>query len=267
MKRNEIINMDCWDYLSRQKKECLDFVLTSPPYDTMRLYKRQVEWNFTKFMEIARELTRCLKPGGVIVWVVGDETIDHSETGTSFRQALYFKELGLNLHDTMIFEKANPMPGYRPTMYRQCFEYMFVFSKGEIKTFNPIMEKTTTTRETVYRKANKWSMENGKTTSGEQKRPTPGMRYHNNIFRYGVGGVSVDHPATFPMQLAIDMIYTYTDESMTVYDPFAGSGTTNLAAWQLNRSAIGTEIVKEYADLARKRIEAAMVQQKIDFGA
>ncbi len=267
MKRNEIINTDCYEYLRSQPDESVDFVLTSPPYDTMRLYKRKVEWSFDKFRAIAAELARCIKPGGVIVWVVGDETIDHSETGTSFRQALFFMEQGLKLHDTMIFEKANPMPGYRPTMYRQCFEYMFVFSKGEIKTFNPIMEKTTTTRETVYRKANKWSMENGKTTSGEQKRPTPGMRYHNNIFRYGVGGVSVDHPATFPIQLAIDMIYTYTDESMTVYDPFAGSGTTNLAAWRLNRSAIGTEIVEEYAVLARNRIAAAMAQQKIDFGA
>lgn len=264
--KNEIINTDCYSYLRSRPDNSIDFVLTSPPYDTMRLYKRKVEWSFDKFRAIAAELARCLKPGSVIVWVVGDETIEHSETGTSFRQALYFKELGLNLHDTMIFEKANPMPGYRPTMYRQCFEYMFVFSKGEIKTFNPIMEKTTTTRETIYRKANKWSMENGKTTSVEQKRPTPGMRYHNNIFRYGVGGVSVDHPATFPMQLAIDMIYTYTDESMTVYDPFAGSGTTNLAAWRLNRSAIGTEIVEEYAALAQKRIAAAMVQQKIDFG-
>lgn len=266
MKRNEIINIDCLDYLQLQPSESIDFVLTSPPYDTMRLYKRKVEWGFDKFQSIAVELARCLKPGSVIVWVVGDETVNHSETGTSFRQALFFKDLGLNLYDTMIFEKANPLPGYRPSMYRQCFEYIFVLCKGEMRIFNPIMEKTTTTRETIYRKANKWSMENGKTTTGEQRRPTPGMRYHNNIFRYGVGGVSVDHPATFPMQLAIDMIYTYTDEGMTVYDPFAGSGTTNLAAYRLNRSAIGTEVVEEYAALAQNRIAAAMAQQQIDFG-
>lgn len=242
-------------------------VLTSPPYDTMRLYKRKVVWNMEKFQEVAGNLVRVIKPGGVIVWVVGDETIDHSETGTSFRQALYFKDLGLNLHDTMIFEKANPMPGFRPSMYRQSFEYIFVLAKGEIATFNPIMVPTTTKRLTVYRKANKWSMENGKTTSGEQKRPTPGMRYHNNIFTYNVGGVSVDHPATFPMQLAIDMIFTYTDNYQTVYDPFAGSGTTNLAAYKLNRNAIGTEIVEEYATLAQNRLREAMAQQKMDFGS
>ena len=100
MKRNEIINTDCLDYLHRQPSESIDFVLTSPPYDTMRLYKRKVEWSFGIFENIAAELVRCLRPGGVIVWVVGDETVGHSETGTSFRQALRFKELGLDLHDT-----------------------------------------------------------------------------------------------------------------------------------------------------------------------
>ena len=146
MSRNKIINTDCLDYLLVQPSESIDFVLTSPPYDTMRLYKRKVEWSFGKFQSIAVELTRCLKPGSVIVWVVGDETVNHSETGTSFRQALFFKDLGLNLYDTMIFEKANPLPGYRPSMYRQCFEYIFVLCKGEMRIFNPIMEKTTTTR-------------------------------------------------------------------------------------------------------------------------
>ena len=182
--RNEIINMDCIEYMRHQPDESIDFVLTSPPYDTMRLYKRQVTWDFSVVKRVAKQLARCIKQGSTIVWVVGDETIDHNETGTSFRQALYFKELGLNLYDTMIFEKANPMPGYRPSMYRQCFEYMFVFCKGEMRVFNPLMVETTTTRETIYRKANKWSMENGKTTSGEQKRPTPAQRFHNNIFRY-----------------------------------------------------------------------------------
>lgn len=261
--RNEIININCIDYLRMQPDESIDFVLTSPPYDTMRLYKRKVKWDFSVFSQVAIQLNRCIKQGSVIVWVVGDETIDHSETGTSFRQALFFKELGLNLYDTMIFEKANPMPGYRRNLYRQSFEYIFVFCKGEMRVFNPLMVNTTTTAPTVYRKENKWSMENGKTTSGPIKRPTPAMRYHNNIFTYGVGGISVDHPATFPVQLAKDMIYTYTEEGWTVYDPFAGSGTTNIAAYELCRGCIGTEIVEEYAAMAAGRLQKAMAQQKL----
>jgi len=262
---NQILNEDCEKWLNGRADESIDMVLTSPPYDNMRLYKRKVMWDFDKFQRIAAELVRCIKPGGAIVWVVGDETVDYGETGTSFRQALHFMELGMTLHDTMIFEKANPMPGYRRSLYRQCFEYIFVLSKGELSVFNPILVKTASERLTTYRKDNKWSKENGKKNSGANKRPTPDYRYHNNIFRYGVGGVSVDHPAVYPIKLAIDMIYTYTDEGALVYDPFVGSGTTNLAAHSLGRSAIGTEIVEEYANYAQTRLQAALAQQTINF--
>jgi site-specific DNA-methyltransferase (adenine-specific) len=263
--RNEIININCIDFMRQLPDESIDFVLTSPPYDTMRLYKRQVSWDFSVFKQVATQLSRIIRQGSSIVWVVGDETIDHNETGTSFRQALFFKDLGLNLYDTMIFEKANPMPGFRPSMYRQSFEYMFVFCKGQMRVFNPIMVETTTTAPTVYRKENKWSMENGKTTSGQMKRPTPAFRYHNNIFRYGVGGVKVNHPATFPLQLAKDMIFSYSNEGDTVYDPFAGSGTTNIAAYELGRACIGTEIVEDYAVEASRRLAMSMNQQKLSF--
>lgn len=263
--RNEIINTNCLDYLIRQPDNSIDFILTSPPYDTMRRYKGQVTWNYDIFKQIAQQLVRCIKPGAVIVWVVGDMTINHNETGTSFRQALYFKDLGLNLYDTMIFEKANPMPGYKKCMYRQSFEYIFVLCKGEMEIFNPILVPTATSNTMIYRKENKWKEETGKTTSGELKRQTPAMRYHNNIFNYAVGRINVAHPATFPIKLAKDMIYTYTREGQTVFDPFAGSGTTNIAAFELDRGAIGIEIVDEYAAIARKRLNTAMSQKRIPF--
>lgn len=263
--KNEIINIDCVDFMRTLKDGAIDLVVTSPPYDTMRLYKKKCHWSMDKFTQVAVLLSRVIKPGGVIVWVVGDETKDHCESGTSFRQALFFKELGLNLYDTMIFEKANPMPGFRKCLYRQCFEYIFVFSKGEMAVFNPIMVKTTTTAPQIYRKENKWSMENGKTTSGQIKRPVPEQRYHNNIFRYNVGGLTIDHPATFPIQLAKDMIYTYSNPGQLILDPFAGSGTTNIAAYELGRNCIGCEIVEEYASLATKRLTEISSQQRIFF--
>lgn len=114
----------------------IDMVLTSPPYDKIRYYNG---FSFP-FEKIANELYRVLKPGGVIVWVVGDATIDGSETGTSFKQALYFKEIGLNIHDTMIYLKNNYLP-LTHNRYEQAFEYMFVFSKGKPKTFNKLMVK------------------------------------------------------------------------------------------------------------------------------
>lgn len=97
------------DCLERMKEipDCsIDLTVTSPPYDNLRIYNGNIDqWNFEKFQGIARELFRVTKDGGVVVWVVGDATIKGSETGSSFRQALYFKDLGFNLHDTMIYAK------------------------------------------------------------------------------------------------------------------------------------------------------------------
>lgn len=138
---NTIFNLDCVEGLAQMQPESVDFVLTSPPYDNLRRYGDLSAWNFEKFQEVAQLLAAVIKPGGVIVWVVGDSTVNGSETGSSFRQALYFKDnCSLNLYDTMIFAKSNPIPGNQ-RRYQQAFEYMFVFSKGTPTAFNPIVEK------------------------------------------------------------------------------------------------------------------------------
>lgn len=243
----------------------IDMVLTSPPYDTMRLYGGIAkEWTFDKFKDIAAELVRVLKIGGAIIWVVGDETIKHSETGTSFRQALHFMDLGLKLQDTMIFEKKNPLPGRKPTSYGQAFEYMFVLTKNVLKTFNPIMVDTVT-RKTVYNKVNKWSRENGKTTSGPKTKMTNSKRTHYNIFKYAVGNRQGGefHPAVFPLQLPIDMVFTYSNEGDIILDPFMGSATTAIACIRENRNFIGFELNREYYEKSIKRIELEKQQLKL----
>ena len=136
---NKIYNEDCVAGMKMLDEECIDLTITSPPYDNLRTYNGNIDqWSFEKFQEIARELYRITKQGGVVVWVVGDATVKGSETGTSFRQALYFKEIGFNLRDTMIFAKRNPIP-LTHNRYEQYFEYMFVFSKGKPKVFHPVM--------------------------------------------------------------------------------------------------------------------------------
>lgn len=259
---DNIYNMDCVEGMQHMADNSVDCVVTSPPYDTMRLYQRKVEWSFEKFCDVARQLYRIMKDGAAMVWVTGDETINHSESGSSFRQALYFKEIGFNLQDTMIFQKKNPLPGFRPTLYAQAFEYMFVLTKGVLRTFNPIQEATTC-RKTVYRKANKWSRENGKTTSGEMLMDTKPTKNHSNIFTYAVGGTKVNHPASFPIKLALDMVYTYSSEGVIVLDPFMGSGTTALACIELNRHFIGFELVEDYYDYAQRRIKQELSQPKL----
>lgn len=130
-----LLNGDCVEFMKKIEDDSIDLTVTSPPYDDLRKYNG---YNFD-FENVAKELYRISKQGGVVVWIVGDKTEKGSESGTSFREALYFKELGFNLHDTMIYQSDKPPMNHN--RYEQKFEYMFVFSKGKPKTFNPIKEK------------------------------------------------------------------------------------------------------------------------------
>ena len=245
---NKIYNMDCIEGMKLLPNECIDLTVTSPPYDNLRKYNG-FEWNFE---DTAKELYRITKQGGVVVWVVGDSTNKGSETGTSFKQALFFKECGFNLHDTMIFLKRNPMP-QKSRRYTQSFEYMFVFSKGMPKTFNPIMEKCkhagkNSARTMIYKDGSRKHFYKGVYSDKKIK---------INVFEYVVGtckGKGIKHPAMFPEQLAQDHILSWSNESDVVLDCFMGSGTTAKMALLNNRKYIGFEISNEYCEIAKKRI-------------
>ena len=232
----------------------IDLTLTSPPYDNLRTYKGYV----FPFKEIVKELYRVAKNGGVVVWVVADATINGSETGTSFQQALYFKEIGFNLHDTMIFKKINPIPQIYRKRYNNTFEYMFVFTKGLVKTHNPLkidcLHAGLQLNGTTYKNYSKGEQKRGKLANPVKKQKIKG-----NIWEYVVGKKVEDqeakgHPAPFPCALARDHIVSWTNEGDTVLDPMNGSGTTTLSALQLHRKYIGIDMSKEYCDLAENRI-------------
>jgi len=256
---NQIYNMDCLEGMKKLPDKCIDLTVTSPPYDDLREYNGEVTWNFEKFQEIAKELLRITKPGGVVVWVVSDATINGSETGTSFRQALYFKEIGFNLHDTMIYAKSNPMP-IQHNRYQPCFEYMFVLSKGKPKTFNPIMENTVNPGGKITTTKRKKDGSKNRGSGYGKKRNS--LRYRHNIWKYNVGNnqttkdkIAFQHPATFPEQLAQDHILSWSNEGDIVLDPFLGSGTTAKMALATGRKYIGFEVSKKYCDIAKRRIQ------------
>lgn len=265
MELDKIYNIDCVKGMSEMPDGSVDMVLTSPPYDNLRRYDGS-EWSFEKFCEVARQITRILKDGGVCVWVVGDATINHSETGTSFRQALYFKDsCGLNLYDTMIFAKANPIP-QNQRRYEQCFEYMFVISKGTPKTFNGIKESCQQFgRPQEWGRSNNVGEHTAKHLRTSDVRTTKATKLHGNIFTYGVGGNDTGHPAVFPYKLAAEQVATWTDANDVVCDPFCGSGTTSVACIGLGRRFIGFEICTEYYQQADKRIKKASQQLRIQF--
>ena len=231
--------------------DCIDLVVTSPPYDDLRTYGGH-SWDFPA---VARELTRILKPGGVIVWVVGDETVNGSETGTSFRQALYFKEIGFNLHDTMIWNKGGfSAVGSLEWRYAPVFEYMFVFSKGKVKTFCPLIDRPNIHKGTKLRGTvrNKDGSMKPMSNIGKTLRDY-GQRF--NVWEISPHRQRGDncHPAPFPEALARDHILSWSNPGDLVLDPFAGSGTTLKAAKELGRRWVGIEVNPAYVELCRQR--------------
>lgn len=241
---NSIVCGDSLDVLKKIKTGSIDMVLTSPPYDNLRIYKGNLSWNFE---DTAQELFRVVKDGGVVVWVVGDATIKGSETGTSFKQALYFKEIGFNLHDTMVYEKnSSSFPSKKTdNRYTQIFEYMFVFSKGK-PTANLMCDKKN------LEAGKKYGVRN---TFGGKNYTVPDYSPRTNIWRFTTSIESSKlHPAMFPYELAQDHILTWTKECDVVLDPFAGSGTTGLACKNINRKYILIEKEPEYVEIIKKRL-------------
>lgn len=242
---------DCLEVMRGMEADCIDLTVTSPPYDNLRTYKG---YTFD-FEGIARELYRVTKPGGVVVWVVGDATVNGSETGTSFRQALYFKECGFNLHDTMIWWKSNAMPQVDTSRFTQSFEYMFIFSKGKPKTANPKKEKTINGG--AFLKRGDGNSQNINKAGGNVVRSE---RVAFNVLDLPVGEPNNGHPAVFPEALARDHILSWSNPGDLVMDCFMGSGTTGKMAIKYNRRFVGIEIAEEYMLIAEKRIREAQMQ-------
>ncbi len=262
---------NCIETLKRMDDELIDMTITSPPYDDLREYKGFV----LPINEIARLLFEKTKPGGVVIWVVGDRTLNGNESLSSFRQAITFQESGFNVHDTMIYAKNNPIPSDCGKRYRQCFEYMFCFSKGQPKTFNPITQLIK--QEKAFKsfritKVGRNDLAHDHVAPKERKLDNiffydecnceKVLDYsESEIFYYNVGTsssrdkVAFNHPAIFPEKLVEDQISTWTNKGDLVYDCFMGSGTTAKVAHLLERRWIGSEVSSEYVDIATQRID------------
>ena len=266
LETNTVYNQNCIDGMNAMDAESVDLCVTSPPYDDLRTYNDSSKWDFNVFKDVAQALTRVLKPGGVIMWNVNDATINGGESGSSFRQALYFmEECGLRLHDTMIYEKSGIAfaAGPHSVRYSQAFEYCFILSKGKPKTVNIIMDKK-----------NKWagisSWGNAKARkktgeledAGKKSKEIREFGARTNIWRIinsgGFGQSSKEaykHPATMPEELARGHIITWSNPGDLVIDPFMGSGTTAAMAIAENRNYIGFEIDEEYYGLCQSRLK------------
>ena len=247
---------DAIDFMKTLGKDLIDLTVTSPPYDDLRTYKG---YQFDH-QTMAEGLFEVTKPGGIVVWVVGDKIVKGDKTLTSFRQALYFQEIGFKVHDVMIYKKKNT-PFMRSNAYTNCFEFMFVFAKGSPSTYNPIMEATV---RQGYEK-----MPANKKADGINKKVLSKLnelKSRNNIWEYavGMGGTTTDkiafqHPAVFPEKLAEDHILSWSNPGDLVFDPMAGSGTTLKMALKNERHYLGCDISEDYVQIARERLKSLQI--------
>ncbi|MEK7104992.1 MAG: site-specific DNA-methyltransferase [Patescibacteria group bacterium] len=256
VKLNKIYNENCLDTMAKMQDNFIDMTITSPPYDDMRSYTGNT---FNEFESIAKELYRVTKNGGVVVWVVGDQTIKGNETGTSFKHALYFKEVGFNLFDTMIYLKPPRGAVGSNKTYWQTFEYMFVFSKGQPKTINLLRD-----RENKDERDGDTSTKRLRDGSLLKQKRGGYSKYgrRTNVWEYLIGKghsasdkIAYEHPAIFPEKLAQDHILSWSKKNDIVYDPFMGSGTTAKMAILNERKYVGSELSRKYCEIAEKRIK------------
>lgn len=260
--KNTVINARSERYLKKFPDECVDLVVTSPPYDDLRTYDGKTNWDFNIFKKIASELYRVMKQGGVVVWVIGDKTEDGNKSLTSFRQALHFQKVGFKMYDVMIYEKSGTGPPH-PNRYFNSFEYMFVLSKGKPRCVNLLCDKP-----------NKWAgyqtfaevtrREKDGTLTKKGKKIVKQFGIRTNIWKYKNGKgyaakdkIAYEHPAIFPEELAKDHILSWSNPGDLVLDPFGGSGTTGKLAKELGRDWILIESAEEYCDIARRRCQNA----------
>jgi site-specific DNA-methyltransferase (adenine-specific) len=272
METNKIYNESCLDTLKQMPNDFLDCVITSPPYDNLRAYNNKIDetWGESIWKPIISSLYDKTKDGGVVVWVVGDAVINSSETGTSFRQALYAIEVGFKLWDTMIYQKTPSFPAsVNDKRYSQNFEYMFILSKGIPKTANLLKD-----RKNKWGGSTSWGKTSERLKDGTIKqRETIHVQdygYRFNIWEYATGKgnsssdeIAFEHPAIFPEKLVGDHIMTWTNENDLVFDPFMGSGTTAKMCCIYNRQFIGSDLNEEYVKLANKRIDPYLKQTKL----
>lgn len=237
---------DCLDVLKTLGDNSIDLTITSPPYDDLRAYNSEFDLG-----SIAKELFRVTKDGGVVVWNVNDKTKNGSESLTSFKQAILFNEIGFNVNDTMIWQKTNPMPQVKQPRYNQVFEYMFVFSKGKPKTFNPIMVDCKSAGQD-YKSTCK-IITKGKERKYKEFKINQ-QKVDDNIWKFAIAQNKTSHPAVFPIELPMRHIKSWSNIDDVVLDPFMGSGTVGVACVELNRKFIGIEIDETYFKMARDRI-------------
>lgn len=245
---------DCLEVMPLLGK--VDMVCTSPPYDDLRDYRAGFDGvDLFRCIEIVADRL-CV--GGVCMWNVADATVNGSESGSSFKQALHAMECGLNLHDTMIWVKDGGGAFGSKYCYVQNTEFMFIFSKGRPRVTNLIRDKRNLSSGKVKSPIGRRGKDG--VHSVRERQPSGSFSIRNNWWLIPPANKGNGHPAIMPERLSLDHARTWTNEGDSILDPFMGSGTTLVSCQKLGRKGIGIELDPDYFEIACKRVDEATRQ-------
>jgi DNA modification methylase len=253
---NKVYCGDCVQLMTEMPENCIDLVVTSPPYDGIRDYNGAIKFDLHKTGE---QVFRVLKDGGIAVLVIQDQTINYGKTLTSFKTIIdWCDNIGFKLFETVIYRKNGSEGAWWTKRFRVDHEYMPIFLKGDKPNyFNKDPLKVP-------------SIHGGKMMTGSGARKTNGetqktvtrkinkMKCRGTVWDYLMAGdknpLKRMHPAVFPDAIPYDFIQCFCPEDGIVLDPFSGSGSTLAMAKKLGRNYLGFDIVSDYCDLAVKRL-------------
>lgn len=270
----KVILGDCLDILKKMDAHSIDLIVTSPPYADQRSKTyggikpdKYVEW----FLPRSKELMRVLKPTGTFILNIKEKAGNSERHTYVLELILAMKQQGWLWTEEFIWHKKNCFPGKWPNRFRNAWERLLQFNKQ--KQFHMYQDEVmipmgswANTRLKNLSETDK-RRDNSKVGSGFGKNVSNWigrkMAYPTNVLNIATETGNKNHSAVFPKALPAWFIKLFTRSGDTVLDPFLGSGTTSVAALELNRNSVGIEIKEEYYKLSIENINNQINQQMI----
>jgi DNA modification methylase len=262
---NKIIHGDCLDVLGNLPDNCIDLIVTSPPYADSRkkLYHGVSPDEYVRWLAPrVEEFFRILKPTGTLILNIKEKVVDGERHTYVIDLILKMREQGWLWTEEFIWHKKNSFPGKWPNRFRDAWERCLQFNKRKkFKMYQntvkvPIGEWANYRLKNLSDNDNIRIDSNSKSGFGRRVANWAGKRkvYPTNVLHIATECANRSHSATFPIGLPTWFIKLFTKKGDIVLDPFVGSGTTAVICKKLGRKYIGIDIKKQFCKLAKKNI-------------